>query len=421
LLIYGVGNEMKKPLTQSIILILCLLIIPWQLIAQQTGHITYALNRVANPTADQQDAYAKITAAMDEAVTYYNTYTSITKNLSVNYAPDVSTADASFNGTIRFGKSRTYMVVLTALHEMAHTVGIGTTNEYRNLIVNGVFTGAKATAMLKEVTGDPTAVLKGDSQHFWPYGLNYASEFNSTDDYIFHCKIVDAMYQDMFQETLYATCYLRSVSDGRFMTVTAENKLILGERADSMSLVRLVALSGINTFRIEFNGGVLDIPNESVQPGVAAGVWAWNGGGHQQAVFEFDPNTAGANIARIKMKHSGLYLRTEGNQDNAGAVPASQQWELSDGEKTVAARNTRAVPPIRKLLHRHSDNSFLLDAAAGTAATLSLRVTDVRGREVARECVRGAMVMRMSGFAPGLYMVSVRGPGVDACERFVVR
>lgn len=90
------------------------------------------------------------------------------------------------------------MVVITAMHEIAHTVGIGTSNLYKNLIVNGIYTGTAATLKLKEVTGDPDAVLHGDAQHFWPYGLNYASEVESANDLIIHCKIVDAMQRDFY-------------------------------------------------------------------------------------------------------------------------------------------------------------------------------------------------------------------------------
>lgn len=160
------------------------------------GNVTYTLNKATNPTADQTDAYAKIKVAMDSALYYYNTYTSITKKLNISYEPSVSTADGNSNGSIRFGSNRSYMVACTAMHEIAHATGVGTTTNYQKLIVNGVFTGVNATNMLKEVTADQTAVLKGDSQHFWPYGLNYSSEVKSTTDLINHVKIVNAMQKD---------------------------------------------------------------------------------------------------------------------------------------------------------------------------------------------------------------------------------
>ena len=42
-----------------------------------------------------------------------------------------------------------------------------TTNAWWNLIVDGVYTGKHATEELRAITGDNSAVLKGDRQHFW--------------------------------------------------------------------------------------------------------------------------------------------------------------------------------------------------------------------------------------------------------------
>lgn len=161
-----------------------------------TGKVTYTLVKASSPTADQLAAYEAITAAMDKAISYYNQYTSIVLNLRVQYEPSVSTADGNINGNIRFGKKE-YMNHITAMHEIAHTAGVGTTNQYRSLIVNGVFTGTNATNQLRAITGNSQDVLKGDSQHFWPYGLNYTSEVKSNDDLINHCKIVNALRKDL--------------------------------------------------------------------------------------------------------------------------------------------------------------------------------------------------------------------------------
>jgi hypothetical protein len=402
--------------------LLSLLMMARQITAQQTGHITYTLNRAANPTADQQDAYTRITAAMDAATTYYNTYTSITKHLSVNYVPDVPTADASFNGTVRFGQNRTYMVVLTALHETAHTVGIGTTNEYKNLIVNGVFTGAGGTAMLREVIGDPAAVLKGDAQHFWPYGLNYASEYKSDDDYVFHCKIVGAMYQDMFQESLFRTCYLRSVSDGRYIAASSDNRLVLREKADSSCVVRLIALADTTTFRLEFDDQVLDIPDESTAAGVAAGLWTWNGGAHQQVKFEFDRNATDPPVVRIQMVHSGLYLLPDGDrivQERADAASTAQQWELVDKGKTLTGQRL-AVALQPNTAEGYTITSAFLTVSAGKSNQARLLITDLSGRPVIAQLVTGTAAVNTAALAPGMYVVLVRRDGVNRYGRFMV-
>ena len=159
------------------------------------GSVSYTLTRAAQPTSAQTAAYDKITAALDTAVAYYNCYTNLTKALRASYEPSVATADGNVNGAIRFGSSDS-MNHITAMHEIGHTLGVGG-NEFNRLIVNGIFTGPVATAKLREITGDPAAEVHGDTQHFWPYGLNYTSEVKSDDDLINHCLIVAAMRTDM--------------------------------------------------------------------------------------------------------------------------------------------------------------------------------------------------------------------------------
>jgi hypothetical protein len=42
--------------------------------------------------------------------------------------------------------------------------------------MNGTFTGMNATGELRAITGNAMDVLRCDSQHVWPYGLNYVTE-----------------------------------------------------------------------------------------------------------------------------------------------------------------------------------------------------------------------------------------------------
>lgn len=160
------------------------------------GEITYTLARAQNPTSDEQEAYERITSALDKALSIYNCYTHVEKHLNVQYNPSVPTADGNPNGSIRFG-SRASMNFVTAMHEISHVLGVGADGAYDPLIVGGVYTGPFATARLRELTGDETAEIHGDGQHFWPYGLNYESEYESEQDGIFHCYIVTAIRQDI--------------------------------------------------------------------------------------------------------------------------------------------------------------------------------------------------------------------------------
>ncbi len=161
-----------------------------------SGHLTYTLSRAANPTSDQLSAYQLITTAMDQALAVYNCQTNITKALTVSYEPSVATADGSDNGSIRFG-ARSTMQQITAMHEISHTVGVGTYSGWASHLSGGVWTGSAATAELRAITGDQAAAVHGDSQHFWPYGLNYTSEVTSSADLVDHCRMVVALRRDM--------------------------------------------------------------------------------------------------------------------------------------------------------------------------------------------------------------------------------
>ena len=168
-----------------------------------TGHITYNLVRVPAPTPDQTDAYNSITAAMDQALASYNCYANLTVALSVHYDPSVPTANANYGGPIRFG-SRESMVQATAMHETAHTLGVGTytgggagTHSWATGVSDGHWTGSNAINELRSITGDPTAVVFADQSHFWPNGLNQPSEVTSPADYVNHIRMVLALRRDM--------------------------------------------------------------------------------------------------------------------------------------------------------------------------------------------------------------------------------
>ncbi|MCA2218187.1 hypothetical protein [Jidongwangia harbinensis] len=156
--------------------------------------ITWTLNRVPNPTPDQQDAYARISAAMDAAVARYNALSDLGKVVTVSYVPGVPTADGNLNGSIRFGGNRSYMTERTALHEIAHTVGVGLSSGWQTLSAGGPWRGAQATALVRQYDG-ASAVIHTGGGHFWPYGLNYENEFSQTSAER-HVLIVAAMKRD---------------------------------------------------------------------------------------------------------------------------------------------------------------------------------------------------------------------------------
>lgn len=157
------------------------------------GTLSWRLVRVSNPTADQQRAYDLITRAMNAAVGRYNNLSGLSKSITAHYEPSVPTADGNINGTIRFGSTAS-MNERTALHEIGHTIGVGTSGKWGSLGCGGTFKGARTTALVKQYDGQG-ASIKCDSQHFWPYGLNYDNEFSQTNADR-HVKIVEAMVRD---------------------------------------------------------------------------------------------------------------------------------------------------------------------------------------------------------------------------------
>ncbi|HET9517546.1 MAG TPA: cellulose-binding domain-containing protein [Actinoplanes sp.] len=161
-----------------------------------TGRLSYSLRRSASPTAAETDAYNRISSAMDQALRVYNCFLTITKTIPVSYDPNVATADGSYDGGIRFGKTWT-MVQATAQHEISHVLGVGTYWNWRPHVVGGRWTGSRATSLIRSLTGNSAAIVNCDNQHFWPYGLNQASEAKSAQDYVNNVKLVVALRQDM--------------------------------------------------------------------------------------------------------------------------------------------------------------------------------------------------------------------------------
>ena len=67
------------------------------------AEVTYTLHKSANPTADEQDAYKRITTVMDSAVKLYNTYSNLSKFINVYYAPGEPQLHGGAHGHARDG------------------------------------------------------------------------------------------------------------------------------------------------------------------------------------------------------------------------------------------------------------------------------------------------------------------------------
>lgn len=154
--------------------------------------LSWSLAKAANPTADQQDAYNRIEAAMRLAVARYARFSRATKTLRVAYVPGVPTAEANYNGDVRFGTNRAYMNERTAMHEISHTLGVGQTAAFdRKCAAKDWRT---ALPLLRSWDGAGATITCGGS-HFWPYGLNYDNEWSETNANR-HVQLVEAMLVD---------------------------------------------------------------------------------------------------------------------------------------------------------------------------------------------------------------------------------
>jgi hypothetical protein len=154
--------------------------------------INWTLQKATNPTSDQLDAYKKIESAMTLAAARYARFTSASKTVRVYYSPGVPTAEANYNGDLRFGSDRSYMTERTAMHEIAHTLGVGQTAAFDQKCAANNW--PKATPLLQSWDGNSAKINCGGG-HFWPYGLNYETEWSETNGNR-HVQLVDAMLKD---------------------------------------------------------------------------------------------------------------------------------------------------------------------------------------------------------------------------------
>lgn len=150
-------------------------------------------------------ANARIAAAVEDAVNYLNTYTSISGlTTQVHYGSGTPTADCSYGGWMRVGPNASYQRTGTILHELGHAIGVGTHSVWndgnspmRAGSGRGDWLGDRATAVLRFLDNNPTAVMTGDGTHMWPYGVNGAHEDNGQPIlYICNTLIYQALGED---------------------------------------------------------------------------------------------------------------------------------------------------------------------------------------------------------------------------------
>lgn len=154
------------------------------------GSITYTLSGGSEKWPE--DRKKRIVEAMDDAIGFLNKHGNFKKAVIANNSPGTPTADANIGGWINWGGSINRRV---AIHEIAHTLGIGTHENWGKNIKEGKWIGKHGVAKIQEFDGKD-AVLHADRMHFWPYGLNQDHE-SSVENDLRHVKMVEAMRKDM--------------------------------------------------------------------------------------------------------------------------------------------------------------------------------------------------------------------------------
>lgn len=169
-----------------------------------SGAIAYTLN---NPDSWPAEARTRIDEAMSEAVWYYNCYADLSHNITVNYNTGVPTAEANVDGWMTFGGNAYYQHVITAMHEIGHTMGVGYYPWTELTDGNRRWIGEEVKKFVESIPEDQRAngagnYITADSTHFWPYGLNQRTEAEDNRGNIHewslinHVRIVAAMQVD---------------------------------------------------------------------------------------------------------------------------------------------------------------------------------------------------------------------------------
>lgn len=150
-------------------------------------------------------ANTRIATAVEDAVNYLNTYTSISGlTTQVHYGSGTPTADCSYGGWMRVGPNSSYQRTGTILHELGHAIGVGTHGVWYNGDSplragsgTGNWLGDRATDVVRFLENSKTSVMTGDGTHMWPYGVNGAHEDDGTAIlYICNTLIYQALGED---------------------------------------------------------------------------------------------------------------------------------------------------------------------------------------------------------------------------------
>lgn len=154
-----------------------------------SGDITYSFNFDPASSPQAQQVANSVTAV----AAIYNQHGSFNKHWNVYYNPGIPTAEANYNGYMGYGGTRNERVVF---HEGGHTLGMGTTTAYANLISGGIWGGSYGNQAQFDTYNSYPDGLHGDGHAIWPGGFNYDNE-DGFIERLWHIRIMAAMRCDM--------------------------------------------------------------------------------------------------------------------------------------------------------------------------------------------------------------------------------
>jgi len=278
----------------------------------------------------------QIAASMNTTVANYNTYANYSSNVPVEYVAGVPTAQASWGWRIQFGASRNARV---AQHETAHFLAVGGHTEWTNHVVSGVWNGVNATARI-QAYDSATATVGCDSQHFWPYGWNYDSEWSYPERNI---GMVGGLRLDMGLNDLTigiapGTYRLLNRASGKMLDnygATTDGASVLqydSGPSNNQKWVVSTLTGGYRKLQCVTGGKFLDSLGNTAD-GSVNGQWTGGSSNNQQWTFTYTDS----GYYKVINRANGKCLDTGGSTTNGTAMQNwgsgssyNQQWRLVD-------------------------------------------------------------------------------------------
>ncbi len=246
------------------------------------------------------------------------------------------------------------------------------------------------------------------------------------------------------------TVRIFSMNFGTCMVKTSDDKLALGDCKGDNAIATITPLSS-SAYRINFGDLSLDTPNESKDAGITMSLYKWNGGAHQKVSMEKQSGYEGS-VVRMKMQHSGHYLRATTDGERVvqswpddwewnqmwrllkpdDAIPSKDTTGKKDSTKTDTTKNDTAktdtgrtaIPVLGEITNlygtsvHYGNGSLFVEIASAFKNGATVRILDLQGREVMRKQTTHGVVMDVHSLPAGLYHVAVSDGKRTDIKRF---